>query len=66
MSSCQRARILAIFVVELVLRALRILRVLRLVALVPSMRGVLSALLIAVPGMVSIAALPGLISTSLW
>src|SRR4051794_12838632 len=43
-----------------VLRALRILRVLRLVALVPSMRGVVSALLSAVPGMASIAALLGL------
>jgi voltage-gated sodium channel len=44
-----------------VLRALRILRVLRLVALVPSMRGVVAALLTAVPGMVSIAALLGLL-----
>ncbi|HEX6404803.1 MAG TPA: ion transporter [Pseudonocardiaceae bacterium] len=44
-----------------VLRALRILRALRLVALVPSMRGVVSALLSAVPGMASIAALLGLI-----
>ncbi|MGH3671759.1 MAG: ion transporter, partial [Pseudonocardiaceae bacterium] len=40
-----------------VLRALRILRVLRLVALVPSMRGVVTALLTAVPGMASIATL---------
>ena len=37
-----------------VLRALRVLRVLRLVSLVPSMRGVVSALLTAVPGMASI------------
>ncbi|MGH3776312.1 MAG: ion transporter [Pseudonocardiaceae bacterium] len=43
-----------------VLRTLRILRVLRLVALVPSMRGVVEALLSAVPGMASIAALLGL------
>ncbi|MDQ3762320.1 MAG: ion transporter [Actinomycetota bacterium] len=44
-----------------VLRALRILRVLRLVSLVPSMRGVATALLTAVPGMASIAALLGLL-----
>ena len=43
------------------LRALRILRVLRLVSLVPSMRGVVPALLIAIPGMASIAALLGLL-----
>lgn len=40
-----------------VLRALRILRVLRLISMVPSMRRVVSALLRALPGMVSIAAL---------
>lgn len=40
-----------------VLRAMRILRVLRLVSVVPSMRRVVSALLTALPGMVSIAAL---------
>ncbi|MGH3901046.1 MAG: ion transporter [Pseudonocardiaceae bacterium] len=45
-----------------VLRALRILRVLRLVALVLSMRGVVAALLTAVPGMASIAALLGLLT----
>lgn len=44
-----------------VLRALRILRVLRLVSVVPSMRGVVAALLTAVPGMASIAALLGLL-----
>ncbi len=44
-----------------VLRALRILRVLRLVALVPSMRGVVEALLAAVPGMASVATLLGLL-----
>ncbi|NUR47331.1 MAG: ion transporter [Hamadaea sp.] len=40
-----------------VLRAMRILRVLRLVSVVPSMRRVVSALLTAMPGMVSIAGL---------
>ncbi|MGI9373633.1 MAG: ion transporter [Hyphomicrobiales bacterium] len=40
-----------------VLRALRILRVLRLVSAVPSMRRVVSALLVAIPGMGSIVAL---------
>ncbi|WP_084780163.1 ion transporter [Planobispora rosea] len=40
-----------------VLRALRILRVLRLVSAVPSMRRVVSALLEAIPGMVSIIGL---------
>jgi voltage-gated sodium channel len=52
---------LGIFVVELgplsVLRALRVLRVLRLMSAVPAMRRVVSALLKAVPGLVSIAAL---------
>ena len=40
-----------------VLRALRVLRVLRLVSMVPSMRRVVGALLAALPGMGSIAAL---------
>jgi voltage-gated sodium channel len=40
-----------------VLRALRVLRVLRLMSAVPAMRRVVSALLAAVPGLVSIAAL---------
>ncbi|PKK15365.1 ion transporter [Thermomonospora sp. CIF 1] len=40
-----------------VLRALRILRALRLISTVPSMRRVVSALLSAIPGMASIAAL---------
>lgn len=44
-----------------VLRALRVLRVLRLVSLVPSMRGVVSALLKAVPGMASIVGLMALV-----
>ena len=44
-----------------VLRALRVLRVLRLISLVPSMRGVVEALLRAIPGMGSILALLGLI-----
>lgn len=44
-----------------VLRALRVLRVLRLVAIVPSMRRVVGALLSALPGMGSIAALLALI-----
>lgn len=44
-----------------VLRALRILRVLRLISVVPSMRRVVSGLLLAVPGMASIAALLALI-----
>jgi len=43
-----------------VLRALRVLRVLRLVSLVPSMRGVVSALLMALPGMASIIGLMAL------
>ena len=44
-----------------VLRALRVVRVLRLVSLVPSMRGVVSALLTAVPGMASIVGLMALV-----
>ena len=44
-----------------VLRALRVLRVLRLASLVPSMRGVVSALLTAVPGMASIVGLMALV-----
>lgn len=44
-----------------VLRALRVLRVLRLISVIPTMRRVVSALLTAVPGMASIAALLGLI-----
>ncbi|WP_460960398.1 ion transporter [Parasphingorhabdus pacifica] len=44
-----------------VLRSLRVLRVLRLISVIPSMRRVVSALLTAVPGMASIAALLGLI-----
>jgi voltage-gated sodium channel len=44
-----------------VLRALRVLRVLRLISRVESMRRVVGALLAAVPGMVSIMALAGLI-----
>nr|WP_246331203.1 ion transporter [Saccharopolyspora hordei] len=40
-----------------VLRALRVLRVLRLISAVPNMRRVVGALLTAVPGMASIAAL---------
>ena len=44
-----------------VLRALRVLRVLLLVSLVPSMRGVVSALLTAVPGMASIVGLMALV-----
>lgn len=44
-----------------VLRALRVLRVLRLISLVPSMRGVVEALLKAIPGMGSIVALLALI-----
>lgn len=40
-----------------VLRALRVLRVLRLVSMVPSMRGVVQALLGALPGMASIIGL---------
>lgn len=44
-----------------VLRALRVLRVLRLISLVPSMRGVVEALLRAIPGMGSIVALLGLL-----
>ncbi len=43
------------------LRALRVLRVLRLVSLVPSMRGVVSALLTALPGMASIVGLRALV-----
>ncbi|WP_086822219.1 ion transporter [Allokutzneria sp. NRRL B-24872] len=44
-----------------VLRALRILRALRLVSMVKSMRRVVSALLTAIPGMASIAALLALV-----
>lgn len=44
-----------------VLRTLRIFRALRLISAIPSMRRVVSALLSAVPGMSSIAALLGLI-----
>lgn len=44
-----------------VLRALRVLRVLRLISLVPSMRGVVEALLKALPGMGSIVALLAII-----
>jgi len=44
-----------------VLRALRILRVLRLLSVVPQMRTVVSALLHAIPGMMSVGALIGLI-----
>jgi voltage-gated sodium channel len=40
-----------------VLRALRILRVLRLISVVPSMRRVISAMLLAIPGVASIAGL---------
>jgi len=44
-----------------VLRALRVLRVLRLISQVPSMRGVVEALLRAIPGMGSIVALLALL-----
>jgi voltage-gated sodium channel len=44
-----------------ILRAFRILRVLRLVSVVPSMRRVVTGLLNTLPGMGSIALLPGLI-----
>ena len=44
-----------------VLRALRVLRVLRLISVIPSMRKVVQALLQAIPGMGSIAALLGLL-----
>ncbi|ROO89027.1 voltage-gated sodium channel [Actinocorallia herbida] len=44
-----------------VLRALRILRALRLISVVPSMRRVVSALLTAIPGIVSITGLLSLI-----
>ena len=44
-----------------VLRALRVLRVLRLVSVVPAMRGVVSALLSALPGMGSIVGLMTLV-----
>lgn len=44
-----------------VLRALRVMRVLRLVSLAPSMRGVVSALLTALPGMASIIGLMALV-----
>ncbi|MBP2321263.1 voltage-gated sodium channel [Kibdelosporangium banguiense] len=44
-----------------VLRSLRILRALRLISVVPSMRRVVSGLLMAVPGMASIAALLALV-----
>ncbi|MCR9257014.1 MAG: ion transporter [Alphaproteobacteria bacterium] len=43
-----------------VLRALRILRVLRLMSIVPSMRKVVTALLSAVPGIMSVAAVLGI------
>lgn len=44
-----------------VLRALRVLRLLRLVSMAPSMRGVVSALLTALPGMASIIGLMTLV-----
>ncbi|MEV6861947.1 ion transporter [Streptosporangium subroseum] len=44
-----------------VLRALRILRALRLISVVPSLRKVVTALLVAVPGMTSIVLLLGLV-----
>lgn len=44
-----------------VLRALRVLRVLRLISVVPAMRGVVSALLSALPGMGSIVGLMTLV-----
>lgn len=44
-----------------VIRALRVLRVLRLVSMVPAMRGVVSALLTALPGMASIIGLMALV-----
>lgn len=44
-----------------VLRALRILRALRLISVVPSLRKVVTALLVAVPGMSSIVLLLGLV-----
>ena len=44
-----------------VLRSLRVLRVLRLVSMAPSMRGVVSALLTALPGMASIIGLMALV-----
>lgn len=44
-----------------VLRALRVLRVLRLISIVPSLRRVVDALVRAVPGIASIAALLGII-----
>jgi voltage-gated sodium channel len=44
-----------------VLRALRILRALRLISVVPSLRRVVTALLVAVPGMSSIVLLLGLV-----
>ncbi|GII58777.1 hypothetical protein Pth03_71660 [Planotetraspora thailandica] len=44
-----------------VLRALRIMRALRLISVVPSLRRVVSALLVAVPGMASIAVLLSLV-----
>lgn len=44
-----------------VLRALRVLRLLRLVSMAPSMRGVVSALLTALPGMASIIGLMALV-----
>ena len=44
-----------------VLRALRVLRLLRLVSVAPSMRGVVSALLTALPGMASIIGLMALV-----
>jgi voltage-gated sodium channel len=44
-----------------ILRALRVLRVLRLVSVVPDMRRIVQALLQAIPGMASIAALLALV-----
>jgi len=44
-----------------VLRSLRVLRAMRLISKVPSMRGVVNALLTALPGMASIIGLMGLI-----
>ena len=44
-----------------VLRSLRVLRVMRLISMVPSMRGVVNALLTALPGMASIIGLMALV-----
>ncbi|MCD0448576.1 ion transporter [Actinocorallia sp. API 0066] len=44
-----------------ILRSLRVLRALRLISVVPSMRRVVTALLTAIPGLMSITALLGLI-----